>query len=99
MGLMIFENGVRKDISHGRIEQEAHWWPFLTRLRPNLAQYYATGSKTLVLAVRMSQPNDDCWRQTIEKNCLQWGQILRPRLENSVGNASLGEGLRRGNMA
>ena len=72
---------------------------FFTRLRPNLAQYYATGSKTLVLAVRMSQPNDDCWRQTIEKNCLQRGQILRPRLENSVGNASPGDGLSRGNMA
>ena len=71
---------------------------FLTRLRPNLAQYYATGSKTLVLAVRMSQPNDDRWRQTIEKNWLQGGQILRPKLENGAGKASSGDGLNRGNI-
>ena len=67
VGLIILENGVRKDISHGRIEQEANWWLFWTRLRPNLAQYYATGSKTLVLAVRMSLPNGDCWIQKIVK--------------------------------
>ena len=34
VGLIIIENGVRKDISHGRVEQEAPWWPFFDKIAP-----------------------------------------------------------------
>ena len=30
--MIIVENRVRKEVSQGRIEQEAHWWPFLDKI-------------------------------------------------------------------